>query len=71
MVDDVKGACLATQHLIDLGHRDIAIISGRVLPSPFTPDADRYEGFLRTMAAAGLTAQPGVHDVRVVHDRRR
>jgi LacI family repressor for deo operon, udp, cdd, tsx, nupC, and nupG len=58
MVDDVKGACLATQHLIDLGHRDIAIISGRVLPSPFTPDADRYAGFLRTMAAAGLTARP-------------
>lgn len=58
MVDDVKGACLATQHLIDLGHRDIAIISGRRLPSPFTPDADRYEGFLRTMAAAGHTPNP-------------
>jgi DNA-binding LacI/PurR family transcriptional regulator len=58
LVDDVKGACLATQHLIDLGHQDIAIISGRMLPSPFTPDADRYEGFLRTMAAAGLTPDP-------------
>jgi LacI family transcriptional regulator, repressor for deo operon, udp, cdd, tsx, nupC, and nupG len=58
MVDDVAGARMATQHLVDLGHRDIAIISGRVLPSPFTPDADRYEGFLRTLAASGITPSP-------------
>ena len=58
MVDDVAGARLATQHLVDLGHRDIALISGRQLPSPFTPDADRYIGFLQTLREAGLTARP-------------
>jgi LacI family transcriptional regulator, repressor for deo operon, udp, cdd, tsx, nupC, and nupG len=58
MVDDVAGARMATQHLVDLGHVDIAIISGRVLPSPFTPDADRYDGFLETMARAGITPNP-------------
>jgi DNA-binding LacI/PurR family transcriptional regulator len=58
MVDDVVGARTATQHLVDLGHREIAIISGRMLPSPFTPDADRYKGFLQTLAAAGITPNP-------------
>jgi LacI family transcriptional regulator, repressor for deo operon, udp, cdd, tsx, nupC, and nupG len=58
MVDDVAGARMATQHLVDLGHRDIAIISGRVLPSPFTPDADRYAGFLQTLASSGLRVNP-------------
>lgn len=58
MVDDVAGARMATQHLVDLGHRDIAIISGRVLPSPFTPDVDRYEGFLESMGNAGITPDP-------------
>jgi DNA-binding LacI/PurR family transcriptional regulator len=58
MVDDVAGARMATQHLVDLGHREIAIISGRVLPSPFTPDVDRYDGFRETLANAGITPNP-------------
>jgi DNA-binding LacI/PurR family transcriptional regulator len=58
MVDDIAGARMATQHLIDQGHRDLAIISGRMLPSPFTPDADRYAGFLQTLSAAGLAVNP-------------
>jgi LacI family transcriptional regulator, repressor for deo operon, udp, cdd, tsx, nupC, and nupG len=58
MVDDVAGARTATQHLIDLGHRDIGIISGRQLPSPFTPDLDRYDGFLQALTAAGIAANP-------------
>ena len=57
LVDDVKGAVpgdpAPDQPRPPATSR---IISGRPLPSPFTPDADRYEGFLRRMAAAGLTA---------------
>ncbi len=58
VVDDQAGARMATQHLLDLGHRDIALMSGRELPSPFTPDHDRYQGFLQAMHGAGLEPDP-------------
>jgi DNA-binding LacI/PurR family transcriptional regulator len=29
-----------------------------VLPSPFTPDVDRYQGFLETLANAGISPHP-------------
>jgi DNA-binding LacI/PurR family transcriptional regulator len=49
--DQAQGARLATQHLIDLGHRQIAEISGPLL----NYDAyDRHEGWLATMADNGL-----------------
>jgi LacI family transcriptional regulator len=50
-VDGSRGASLATEHLIDLGHRRIAWIgweeSSRI-------GEDRRSGWTRTMAAAGL-----------------
>jgi len=58
-IDDVVGGRTATQHLINLGHRRIAIISGRQLPSPFTPERDRYRGYLEALESAGLTPEPG------------
>lgn len=53
--DDVMGSRLATQHLIDLGHRRIAHLAG----SPATSTGQlRRRGYEAAMADAGLTAPP-------------
>ena len=49
--DNFEGGRLATQHLIDLGHRSIAFISG----DPDHPDAvERLRGYRAALEAAGL-----------------
>lgn len=55
VVDNVEGARLATQHLIDLGHVKIAYISDYP-DNPFnrSPVSDRREGHLRALAEAGI-----------------
>ena len=53
--DGEQGAYLATAHLLELGHREIAFLA----PSPQTPWlADRIEGFERALEMAGLQARP-------------
>jgi LacI family transcriptional regulator len=49
--DSVPGAYQVTRHLIDLGHRSIAIISG---PLHISTSADRAEGYRLAMQEAGL-----------------
>ncbi len=49
--DDEGGAVLATQHLIDLGRRRIAHVTG---PERFEAVRLRHDGYRKTMAAAGL-----------------
>jgi LacI family transcriptional regulator len=51
LVDNRGGARGAVEHLVGLGHRRIAIISG---PLESTPGRERFEGFSAAMAAAGL-----------------
>ncbi|ANS75389.1 LacI family transcriptional regulator [Paenibacillus yonginensis] len=51
VVDGEQGGYDATRHLIELGHRQIAYISG---PSNSFDNALRYQGFLRAMREAGL-----------------
>jgi LacI family transcriptional regulator len=53
--DHIGGAQLAVEHLIGLGHRRIACLSG---PSAFAVSRARVEGWRRAMAAAGLHASP-------------
>ncbi len=55
ILEDERGAALATQHLIGLGHRRIAFISGT-----HTHDTAqrRKSGYRRAMADAGLTPEP-------------
>jgi LacI family transcriptional regulator len=49
--DDVAGAQRVTQHLIELGHRQIACLAGH----PSSPAAqERYEGYQRALREAGL-----------------
>ena len=45
-VDDVKGAYLATKHLLELGHRRIGFISG---PFNLASSRDRYEGYSKAL----------------------
>jgi LacI family transcriptional regulator len=56
-----EGGRQATRHLIELGHRDIACVSG---PADLPRTRERVGGFLRAMAEAGLTVAPD----RVVHE---
>ena len=53
--DNYEGGRLATQHLIDLGHRRIAFISG----DPDHPDAiERLRGYRAALKAADLACDP-------------
>jgi len=52
--DDLLGATLATRHLIELGHRRIAHISGRVSGTSNVVPKLRQQGYEDTMRACGL-----------------
>ena len=52
LVDNVGGAQQATRYLTDLGHRNIAVVSG---PLTSTPGRQRHEGVVEGMREAGLT----------------
>lgn len=54
-VENEQGAYLGTRHLIEAGHRDIALISG---PSGLMSVRERLAGFERAMAEAGLSVPP-------------
>jgi LacI family transcriptional regulator len=56
-----EGAYQATRHLIDLGHRTIACVSG---PATLPRARERVAGFMRAMDEAGLAVPPG----RILHD---
>jgi LacI family transcriptional regulator len=55
--DDIAGGELATQHLLDLGHRRIGYV-GDAFDNPFgfTSSRDRFEGYKRALALAGMEA---------------
>jgi LacI family transcriptional regulator len=54
-LNDVEGGYIATRHLIELGHKRIALISG---PMEEDCSQDRTEGYLRAMDEAGLPTDP-------------
>jgi DNA-binding LacI/PurR family transcriptional regulator len=53
--DDAYGTALATNHLISLGHKRIAMIGGTDQTST---GRDRYQGYCNAMDAAGLEIKP-------------
>jgi LacI family transcriptional regulator len=59
---DVQGAQLATQHLLDLGHRRIGFIKGR-LPSAARTE-ERLSGYHEALKAAGQEYDPTLVIVR-------
>jgi DNA-binding LacI/PurR family transcriptional regulator len=56
--DDVAGARMAVEHLVDLGHRRVAMIAGAEERS----GVDRRRGYQEAMTAAGLGASITVLD---------
>ncbi|ODT81863.1 MAG: hypothetical protein ABS76_10445 [Pelagibacterium sp. SCN 64-44] len=55
-VENAAGTYLATRHLIEAGHRQIALIGG---PEGLMSVTERLAGFGRAMAEAGLTIPEG------------
>ncbi len=49
--DDHRGGQLATEHLLDLGHREILFLAG---PNGSSSSAGRFSGYQRALAAAGV-----------------
>jgi LacI family transcriptional regulator len=65
VVDNRLGAQLAAEHLLSLGHTEIAVISG---PLSSFPGRERHEAFLQSLADAGQPVRPEhvrVSDFRV------
>jgi len=61
-VDDTEGGRLATQHLIDLGHRKIAFISSHLEnPLQFSSTLNRYHGYRNALESAGILVDHGYH----------
>lgn len=53
-VDNVHGSSMATQHLLDLGHRRIGFLSG---PIGTESRKERYDGYRAALSAAGIAPQ--------------
>lgn len=55
LVDNEAGGALAMRHLVELGHREIAVIRG---PKEMCDSEPRWAGIQRVAAEAGLTIDP-------------
>ena len=62
MVDDVKGGYIATRHLLELGHRQVAYISDPLTePFNFTSSRHRYQGYRQALDEYGIPFRPEYH----------
>lgn len=60
-IDDVAAAGTAVQHLINLGHRDIALISGGLrVPMHFTTPLERRQAYIDVLAGHGIGYDPSL-----------
>jgi DNA-binding LacI/PurR family transcriptional regulator len=58
-IDDVKGAEIATQHLIDMGHREIAIMVGQnAFNFNFEVADQRLSGFMNVLSQNDIELNP-------------
>lgn len=57
-VDDVAGGEMATRHLIELGHRRVALIGDPPPEFRFDWSRDRTRGYEQALARAGLDVRP-------------
>jgi DNA-binding LacI/PurR family transcriptional regulator len=56
-VDNHHGGCLATEHLIELGHRRIAYVGG---PANHSDDEERQAGYRQALDKAGVAVDPAL-----------
>lgn len=62
VADDAQGGRMATQHLIDLGHRRIGFISDLIEePFNFTSSRNRLQGYREALQAAGIPFRHEYH----------
>ena len=57
VVDNVRGAADATEHLIALGHRRIGYLEGK---QGVSTTRERLEGYLAALVAQGIESDPGL-----------
>lgn len=57
-IDDIDTGRLATQHLLNLGHREIGLISGSPSDDTRTAQGKRTAGYVSALTTAGLTPRP-------------
>ncbi len=60
-IDDIASGELATRHLLELGHRQIAFIGDAreyTATFNFTSSWDRHRGYLRALKAIGIVGRP-------------
>ena len=58
-IDDVEGATVATEHLIEMGHREIAIMAGQVEKDyNFQVSSDRKRGFIEALTRHEIEFNP-------------
>jgi DNA-binding LacI/PurR family transcriptional regulator len=73
-IDDIAGARSATQHLVNQGHKQIGLMSGRPDdPFNFSVPQDRRKGFMQVLAENGLEWLPQreVHGDFTMHTAAR
>jgi LacI family transcriptional regulator len=59
ILDDVKGGSIATRHLVELGHRDIAFIGDDMNNQfGFASSSDRCKGYEDVLASSGIEIRP-------------
>ena len=63
MVDEIQGSYEATRHLLAMGHRRLALVSG---PPVALESRLREDGFLRALKEAGMSLDRG-SDVKIVN----
>lgn len=62
VIDDVEGGRLATEHLLELGHRRIGFISDYLEePFGFASSRDRFEGYYMALEVAEVPFHPEYH----------
>lgn len=62
-IDDAAAARIATEHLIELGHTDIAFVGGHTDAAEMSfGDARRVDGYRASLESAGLSAHMRVAD---------
>jgi DNA-binding LacI/PurR family transcriptional regulator len=59
-INDIETGRLATQHLINLGHRDIGLISGATNDDGFATQDDRTDGYNEALTRNGITPSPSL-----------